>query len=300
MIKRTLYFENPCYLKKKDKQLVVEYPEKDQESRSVPIEDVGMIVLDSHQITLTHGLIAELMDNNAAVLSCNSKHLPYGLMLPMTSHHAFTEKMNAQMESSQPLRKNMWQQTIVAKIKNQAALLNSLGIDIENMMYWASQVKSGDPDNYEARAAAYYWNNLFIQFDKFKRHRYGDAPNNLLNYGYAILRAIVARSLVGSGLFTALGIHHKNKYNPYCLADDIMEPYRPFNDIIVLEILQECDDVEELTTSIKAKLLSIATMDIMIDNEKSPLMVGVQRSSASVRKCFEGEAKKIIYPELIF
>lgn len=298
MIKRTLYFGNPCYLKKKDAQLVVEFTDKDKQTKTVPIEDVGMIVLEHQQVTITHALISALMDNNAAVLSCNQQHLPYGLMLPMFQHHAFTEKLYAQLESSQPLRKNLWQQTVVAKIDNQAAVLNALGIDIENMRYWSSQVKSGDPDNYEARAAAYYWDNIFAQYPSFRRHRYGDAPNNLLNYGYAILRAIVARSLVGSGLFTALGIHHKNKYNPYCLADDIMEPYRPYLDKLVLNLIDADGEIEELTTAIKAQLLSIATVDIIIDGQSSPLMVGVQRTSASVRKCFEGESRKIIYPVL--
>lgn len=298
MIKKTLYFENPCYLRKKDKQLVVEYPDIEKVSRKIPIEDIGMIVLDNQQITLSHALIVELMDNNAAIVSTDSKHLPYGLMLPMSQHHAFTEKMYAQLESSEPLRKNLWQQTVVAKISNQATLLQRQDIDIKNMRYWATQVKSGDPDNYEARAAAYYWENLFEQYDTFRRHRHGDAPNNLLNYGYAILRAIVARALVGSGLFTALGIHHKNKYNPYCLADDIMEPYRPYVDALVLELIKECPEIDELTTPVKAKLLGIATVDVQIDRQSSPLMVGVQRTTASLRKCFEGETRKIIYPVL--
>ena len=297
MIKRTLYFENPCYLKKKNNQLFVEFSENDKEARTVPIEDIGMIVLDSHQITITHGLIAALMDNNCAVLSCDNKHLPQGLMLPMTSHHAFTEKMYAQLESSQPLRKNMWQQTIVAKIKNQAAILNLLDIDTENMNYWASSVKSGDPDNYEARAAAFYWDKVFVEYESFKRHRYGDAPNNMLNYGYAILRAIVARSLVGSGLLPALGIHHRNKYNPYCLADDIMEPYRPYVDLLVLNIMENEDEIKELTTDLKMRLMSIATVDVVIEGQSSPLMVGVQRTTASVRKCFEAEVRRIVYPE---
>ena len=298
MIKRTLYFGNPCYLKKKDLQLVVDFPEKGKESKSLPIEDIGMVVLESPQITISHSLIADLMENNTAILSCNIKHMPYGLMLPMAQHHAFTEKMYAQLESSQPLRKNLWQQTVVAKIENQAAIIDKLGVDVENMKYWASQVKSGDPDNYEARAAAYYWDNIFKQFDSFRRHRYGDAPNNLLNYGYAILRAIVARSLVGSGLFTALGIHHKNKYNPYCLADDIMEPYRPYVDNLVLSIIEEYIEIEELSTEIKAKLLGVATIDVTINEGTSPLMIAVQRTSASLRKCFEGENRKIIYPVL--
>lgn len=298
MIKKTLYFENACYLKKKDLQLVVEYPEKEKECRKVPIEDVGMVVIDCQQVTLSHALIMALMENNAALVSCNSKHMPYGLMLPMAEHHAFTEKLYAQLESSEPLRKNLWQQTVAAKISNQAAMLEKVGIAAKNMRHWAGEVKSGDPDNYEGRAAAYYWDNLFITYDSFRRHRNGDAPNNLLNYGYAILRAIVARALVGSGLFTALGIHHKNKYNPYCLADDIMEPYRPYVDALVLEILKEFTEIEELTTVIKARLLSIATVDVVIEKQSSPLMVGVQRTTASLRKCFEGEQRRIVYPVL--
>jgi len=298
MIKKTLFFENPCYLSKKNNQLIVNFPDKEKDTRSIPIEDIGMIIAESHRITFTNSLIAALMENNAAIVSCDSFHMPYGLMLPMASHHAFTEKMYAQLESSEPLRKNMWQQTIIAKIKNQETVLYNSGVNTENMKYWASQVKSGDPDNYEARAAAYYWDNIFGEQSSFKRHRYGKYPNNLLNYGYAILRAIVARSLVGSGLFTALGIHHKNKYNPYCLADDIMEPYRPFVDIIVLQIMQQYGETEELTTELKAKLLSVATVDIIIEKQKSPLMVGVQRTTASVRKCFDGDLRKIIYPEL--
>lgn len=299
MIKKTLYFGNPCYLKKKNLQLVVEFADSEKVSKSVPIEDIGMLVIEHQQVTITHALISTLMDYNAAVLSCNQQHLPFGLMLPMFQHHAFTEKLYAQLESSQPLRKNLWQQTVVSKIKNQAALLDMLGVGIENMNYWASSVKSGDPDNYEARAAAYYWDHIFEQYPSFRRHRFGDAPNNLLNYGYAILRAIVARSLVGAGMFTPLGIHHKNKYNPYCLADDIMEPFRPYLDKLVLEILDEAGEIEELSTNIKAKLMAIATVDVFIDGQSSPLMVGVQRTSASLRKCFEGESRKITYPDLM-
>jgi CRISPR-associated protein Cas1 len=204
-----------------------------------------------------------------------------------------------QLEASLPLRKNLWQQTIKQKIKNQAILLEHLGIDTQKMEHWASQVKSGDPGNHEARAAAFYWDNIFSTMDSFRRHRFGNPPNNLLNYGYAVLRAVIARSLVASGLLTAIGIHHKNKYNPYCLADDIMEPYRPFVDLRVLQIIKEDEEIDELTTSIKRKLLIIPAIDIVIDKKSSPLMVGAQRTTASLMKCFSGEAKKILYPDLL-
>ncbi|WP_057952185.1 type II CRISPR-associated endonuclease Cas1 [Salinivirga cyanobacteriivorans] len=298
MIKRTLYFGNPCYLKKKSGQMIVEFPDEEKETRNVPIEDIGIVVLENQQITITQGLLAALVNNNTAVISCDAKHMPEGLMLPMAKHTEFTEKFYAQLESSQPLRKNLWQQTVVAKIRNQAAMLDGLGVEVENMLYWASQVKSGDPDNYEGRAAAYYWAEIFDQFPSFRRHRHGEPPNNLLNYGYAILRGIIARSLVGSGLFTGLGIHHRNKYNQYCLADDIMEPFRPYVDQIVLSIVSKEAEIEELTTAHKAELLSIATVDIKIDDEYSPLLVGAQRTTASLRKCFEGITRKLSYPEL--
>lgn len=294
MIKRTLYFGNPCYLKKKQDQLVIEY--KELENKSVPIEDIGMIVLDDQQITISTALIMALMENNAAVLTNNWQHLPEGLLLPMSEHHAFTEKVRYQFEASEPLRKNLWQQTVKAKIKNQAELLKIQGISVDNMIRWADSVRSGDTANYEARAAAYYWNNLFVENESFRRGRYGDPPNNLLNYGYAILRGVIARSLVASGMMTFYGIHHKNKYNPYCLADDIMEPYRPYVDMIVLEILNEEVDYSELTPDLKRRLLKIPAMDVKIDEQKSPLMVGAQRTTASLMQCFEGVTRKIIYP----
>ena len=300
MIKRTLYFSNPYYLHCKQQQLVAENPQEKNARKMVPIEDIGIIVLEHPQVTLSHALLQQLMDYNVAVFSCTSKHMPLGLMLPMHAHHAATEKMYAQLDASQPLKKNMWQQTITAKISNQAAMLKRSEIATTNMEHWASAVKSGDPDNYEARAAAYYWANLFTDIDDFKRHRFGAAPNNLLNYGYAILRGIIARSLVGSGLLVTMGIHHRNKYNPYCLADDIMEPYRPYVDLLVWEIMHVDADIEEIKKEHKVKLLTLATMDIYIDGQYSPLMVAVQRTTASVRKCFEGISRKIIYPEMRF
>ena len=295
MIKRTIYLGNPCHLRKKDEQMLVEYP-GEEENKSVPIEDIGIVVLDNQQITLSHALIMALMENSAAVLSCNYQHLPEGLLLPMSGHHAFTEKVKIQMEASEPLKKNLWQQTVSAKISNQAAVLKKLDIAYDNMLYWASQVRSGDPDNYEARAAAYYWNTIFTNSEGFKRHRYGEPPNNLLNYGYAILRGVIARSLIGSGMMTFAGIHHRNKYNPYCLADDIMEPYRPYVDQIVLDIIEQEEEIEALTPAIKKKLLAIPAMDISIDGQNSPLMIGAQRTTASLMRCFEGGQRKILYP----
>jgi len=296
MIKRTLYFGNPCSLRKKDNQLQISYPvEEKKDDTSIPIEDIGLVILDNPQILLSNAMLMAMNENNSAIISCDTSHLPYGLMLPMFSHHAFTEKLHAQLEASQPLMKNLWQQTIVSKIENQAALLKRVGVDTKRMDFYVSDVKSGDPGNVEGRAAAYYWDNLFVGTE-FLRNRFGEHPNNLLNYGYAVLRAIVARSLISSGLFPSLGIHHRNKYNPYCLADDIMEPFRPYVDSLVLDIIQSDPDQEELTPELKKKLLQIPVIDVSIDGKSSPLMVGVQRTTASLASCFEGLTRKILYP----
>ncbi|MAX79393.1 MAG: subtype II CRISPR-associated endonuclease Cas1 [Crocinitomicaceae bacterium] len=299
MIKRTLYFGTPAYLKKEKQQLKVEFPEEDKEPKTVPIEDVGMLILDHPRVTVTQALLSALMDNNAALLSCDDRHLPGGLFMPMTANHVYTEKLRYQLEASEPLRKNLWQQTVKAKILNQAAVLSIYNQPVENMHYWAGQVKSGDPDNYEGRAAANYWKRI-MDDPEFRRGREEPAPNNLLNYGYAVLRAIVARSLVSSGMLPAIGIHHSNKYNPFCLADDIMEPYRPYVDLVVLDIQERFEEaeLEQLTKDVKRELLIIPTLDIEIEGKKSPLMVGMQRTTASLMQCFEGVKRKIAYPLL--
>lgn len=299
MIKRTLYFGNPCTLKKKDMQMYVDFQEKENKTPAViPIEDIGIVVLDSNQGVISHALISALMDNNSAVISCNDKHLPYGLMLPMFSHHAFTQKMHNQINSSLPLRKNLWKQTVIAKISNQAALLRKNGKNDNKMQYYIRQVKSGDPENIEGRAAAYYWDNLFNHYFSFYRSIEGGYPNSFLNYGYAVLLAVIARSIVASGMIPSFGIHHRNKYNPWCLASDIMEPYRPFVDKVILNIMEEFPDKEELTPEIKRHILQIPAMDIVIDRNNSPLMIGTQRTTASLADCFEGTARRILYPEL--
>lgn len=299
MIKRTLYFGNPCYLKKKQDQLQIDFPEEEKDSRTVPIEDIGIVILDHYRITITQGLLTALMENNAAVLNCDQKHLPHALMLPMYSHHAFTEKVKCQMNASAALKKNLWQQTVSAKIRNQAEVLAWAGGPAKRLFQLSKQVNSGDPDNVEGRAARFYWDALFQDTPGFKRHRFGGAPNNLLNYGYAVLRAIVARALVSSGLLPVAGIFHRNKYNPYCLADDIMEPYRPMVDKLVLEISEEVGEFEELTTELKQRILAVPVIDILIGNEKSPLMVACSRTSASLVQCYEGSARKILYPEFL-
>lgn len=309
MIKRTLYFGNPAYLSLRKEQLVVSIPEviksdtlpdnfKKDAVATFPIEDIGVVVLDHRQITVTLGLMEKLLENNCAMITCDSKRMPAGLMLPLEGNTTQSERFKDQINASVPLKKQLWQQTVKAKIENQAHILrNSTGSIVKNMQKWAADVKSGDPDNYEARAAVYYWSNLFADIGGFTRNREGIPPNNLLNYGYAILRAVIARSLVGSGLLPTLGFHHHNKYNAYCLADDVMEPYRPFVDQLVFEIVQTNSGNLELDRETKSKLLNIPVLDVVMNGQRSPLMIAARQTTASLFQCYAGELRKIKYPE---
>ena len=300
MVKRTLYFGNPAYLSLKLKQLVVRLPQDDAveqnekaNTRTIPIEDVGVIILDHKQLTITQALLAELLDNNCAVITCDSRQLPVGLMLPLAGNTIQNERFRSQIDASLPLKKQLWQQTIEAKIRNQAAMLKYTTGEIHNnMLKWSESVRSGDVENMEARAAVYYWKTIFPDNPYFVRDHEGGGANALLNYGYAILRAIVA-----SGLLPTLGIHHHNRYNAYCLADDIMEPYRPYVDKVVVDILNE-DPEAEITTTTKIKLLNIPVTEVVIGGKRSPLMVAVSHTTSSLVKCFRGESRRLIYPEM--
>lgn len=299
MIKRTLYFGNPAYLHKSQMQLKVIKPDDNSTLGTIPIEDIGVVVLDNPQITITQALLAALIENNTAIISCDDKHMPAGLMLPLDGNSIQSERFREQIEASEPLKKNLWAQTVKAKIANQAKVLKMAGAESKRLDALLPQVQSGDPDNVEGRAASVYWKLLFEDLP-FVRDRYGTMPNAHLNYCYAVLRAIVARSLVGSGLLPTFGIHHSNRYNAYCLADDIMEPYRPFCDWMVFNMLKSNEILDDdITKDHKARLLTIASVDIEIDKKKSPLMVGMSRTTSSLSECFSGVRRKIVYPEFV-
>lgn len=308
MIKRTLYFGNPAYLSLRNNQLVIKIPEveknaslpdtfKAQAEVTKPIEDIGVLVLDNRRITVTSGVLEALLENNCAIITCDDRSMPVGLMLPLYGNTTQNERFRKQLDASLPLKKQLWQQTIKAKISNQGSVLKTYTDgEVRCMAIWADDVKSGDPDNLEARAAAFYWKTLFGHVEGFSRDRDGVAPNHLLNYGYAILRAIVARGLVTSGLLPTLGIHHHNRYNAYCLADDIMEPYRPYVDEMVFKLVEEYGNCSQLNKELKVQLLTIPTIEVRIGGKRSPLMVAVAQTTASLYKCFSGELRRITYP----
>ncbi len=304
MIKRTLYFGNPAYLRTANEQLVITLPElksglkEEDRSTTIPIEDIGVMLLDHQQITISQALISKLMYHNVALITCDNTHHPTGMLLNLDGNTLQSERFASQIEASVPLKKQLWAQTVEQKVLNQAAVLKQQASgDYQYLMKITKNIRSGDPDNIEGRAAAYYWKNIF-KFS-FVRDREGESPNHLLNYGYALVRAGIARALVGSGLLPTLGIHHRNKYNSYCLADDIMEPYRPIVDLLICEMMKQGKVNETIDKEQKQTLLQIFTQDVVLDGEKSPLLIAMQRTSASLVKCYEGTQRKIVYPEMV-
>ena len=297
MITRSIYIGNPAYLKLKDNQMKILDPKTKAEKGTVAVEDLGFLMLDHFQITISHQLIQKMMGNNVVVVCCDSSHLPHGIMLPMYGHSEHSQRLKDQLEASEPLKKQLWKQTVECKIENQKEVLLRLGNYYEPMLLYRKEVKTGDLTNMEGIAAQHYWKNL-ISLD-FLRARFGDSPNQFFNFGYSVLRSIVARAIVETGLLPVMGIFHKNKYNPYCLADDLMEPYRPFVDWMVMKWLIQNPDSEELGKDFKAFILQVATMDVSIDGLKRPLLVAVKATASSLYKCYTGEKRLISYPELI-
>jgi CRISPR-associated protein Cas1 len=302
MIKRTLYFGNPAYLSVERTQLVIKDPLlkdfKDiREKGRIPLEDIGLVVLDHQQITVTHTVLNHLLAHNAAVVVCDDKRHPTGLLLNLNGNVVQAETFRHQLSTSEPLRKQLWKQTVEAKIHNQGAVLAKYGtaIEAEFLFEMATKVQSGDKGNREAQAAAWYWPRLLKQVPGFRRYREGPPPNNVFNYGYSLLRAMVARSLVGSGLLPTMGIFHRNRYNAYALADDIMEPYRPMVDSMVVELIEKHGVPEELGIEHKGILLKAPVIDVVQDGRKSPLMAAVNRTTATLAHCFRGDQRKVLY-----
>ena len=292
MIKKSILIESKTSITAKNLQLNIKSEIRES---NIPIEDIGFLVLDHQEIYISLPAMNLLIENNTALILCSKNHMPNGMFLNLNSHHIQQEVFKNQIDASVPLKKQLWQQTIFEKITNQGELLKKITNKTNTLGFLASKVLSGDTTNMEGVAAQQYWKSFF-EID-FKRERFGDYPNNFLNYGYAILRAATARALSGSGLLNTLGIHHKSKYNAFALADDIMEPFRPLIDEKVHEIMQNYEE-QELTTAIKSELLQVLTRTVYFKEEKSPLMVALQKTASSLQQCYMGKRKKIKYPQL--
>lgn len=297
MVTRSIYIGNPAYLKLHFEQMEVVCPDTKEVKGKVSIEDMGLLMLDNFQITISNQLLQRLMERKVVVINCDRKHHPLGVMLPMYGHSEHSERVKVQLNASEPLKKQLWKQTVESKINNQLEHLRLQDSYYDPMYEYMLNVKSGDTTNMEGIAAQHYWRHLIDP--SFLRDRYGEMPNSFLNFGYAVLRSMVARSIVNTGLLPVLGIFHKNKYNPYCLADDVMEPYRPFVDRIVIEVMEKYPEQETLDKEIKAHLLRVATVDVKMGAVVRPLMVGIKMTTSSLYQCFAGEKRQVVYPNMI-
>lgn len=292
MIKQTIMITNPASLSLKYQQMVIRLSESEQEITR-PIEDIGVIIIDNQMVKLSIPLINALTDNKVAVIYCGANGMPSSMLMPLESNKTQQEVYRYQIEATQPTNKRIWKELIESKIRNQAQCLERCGMDGAVLKPYYSNVLSGDKDNREGAAARIYWQTMYGK--KFIRDRDGDAPNHLLNYGYAVLRAAVGRALMGSGLFPAFGLFHRNRYNAFPLADDVMEPYRPFVDDVVYGLYRDNQDVE-LTKETKQRLVSILTCDVQMNKQTKPLMVALSSTTASIAKSLKDNKGSIICP----
>lgn len=291
MLKQTLFFSNPAKLSLKNKQLVISSKDSnDYVTR--PIEDIGYVIIENQQIILTIPLMNELLSNNVCLVICDAKGMPSSMLMGLDNNDTQAEIFKFQLNATEPSRKQAWKQIIEQKIKNQASVLDKVGVEHHNLKAYYSTVLSGDSSNREGIAARQYWTLLFGK--GFRREHEGFPPNNLLNYGYAILRAATARALIGSGLLPLLGLFHRNRYNAFPLADDVMEPYRPYVDEIVFDAAEE--GKLEIDKEAKMRLLRLLVTDVKIGKVTRPLSIALTITTASLVKYYKGESKKLLLP----
>jgi len=297
VIKRTVEISSgPVHLTIKHKQMLLK---KGKETHSIPVEDLGLLVLSHPAISYTHQLLYELLEQNVAVLFCNRQHMPEGLLLPFEDNQLHQARLQIQAEAKKPLKKRLWKQIVKQKINAQSQVLKQKHETDGGLSLLTKKVKSGDPSNVEARAAKKYWKALF-KHPEFRRKHDRHDLNALLNYGYAVIRAAVARSITAAGLHPSMGIHHHNQYNPYCLADDLMEPLRPFVDAEVYELYKEEGSLNiEVSKETKKPLLQLLSRQVSISQKNYPLLESLHIMAFSLAQCYSGEAKTIEFPVLI-
>ena len=296
MIRKTVEFSTPgTRLSVAHCQLVIERP--DLPKATLPIEDLGVVIVDDVRATYTQSVFLSLLEAGAVVLVTGRDHLPAGMMLPLNAHHFQTERHRAQIKTGVPVQKRAWQAIVQSKIRQQATVLYHFTGDHAGLVPMARRVRSGDPDNLEAQAAQRYWPRLFGK--TFRRNRETKGVNSLLNYGYAVVRAAMARAVVATGLIPSLGVHHRHRGNPFCLADDLLEPYRPYVDWRVRlmanngsESMPELSDRES-----RAALLALLNETICIGGQREPLLIALHTSAASLCRALTGGDRILALPE---
>ncbi len=303
MIKRIVEIsQEKTYLSVRYGQLVLK--RNGEQVSSIPCEDIGVLLVDHSGVTYTHSVFTELLDRGAAIVLCGGNHHPAGMLLPIESNSVQTERFREQIGAKEPVKKRLWKQIVKAKIKHQAKVAGKDSDIYKALMVLRDRVRSGDPNNIEAQASRKFWPVFLQDMDPagspqaFRRDINGAAPNNMLNYGYTVMRAAVARALCSAGLLPSLGIHHRNRYNAFCLADDLLEPFRGFVEEKVRDIYFDIGPVDDLEQTTKAKLLEVLYDEVNIGGFKGPLMVGLHRTMASLQRCFAGEQKYIDLPEI--
>lgn len=294
MIKRILEVSSSgTYLSVKHRQLVLKLATG--ETHNASCEDIGALIIDSPAITLTTAVINSITEAGGCIVVCGDNHLPSTLMLPIEANTLQGERFRRQADISKPLSKQLWSQLVTSKIQQQGRMLESKGLNPGVLTRLAKSVRSGDPENIEAQASRHYWKPLFGA--EFSRLREGKPPNNYLNYGYTILRAMVARALCGTGLHPTLGLHHKNKYNAFALADDVMEPFRALVDQSIVEFLEQHDLTEDINRECKTKLLGMLNRQLYFDGKKQVLQIAIQLTAESLSKSILNNKELLKLPE---
>lgn len=292
MIKRTLVVQSQAYLHVRHRQMVVAI---DTEDHVIPIEDLGVLLIENPAVTLSAALIGLCAEHGVAVVVCDDKHLPTIQMWPLTGNSLHQAVLGLQISVSEPVKKRAWQQIVRAKLRNQASVLRKLGKPTTTLDRLMKEVRSGDPANVEATAARAYWRTLLGQ--EFRRKNECDSRNAALNYGYAVVRAITARALVASGFHPAIGLKHHNQYDPFCLADDLMEPLRPAVDLVVSSMTPDPNS-EPLDKETRRRLLEVLSKKVLLETERVELWPALSRYCASLRRVLSREQRLLEIPEL--
>lgn len=294
MIKQTLFFSTQASLSLKYDQIEIKLKDMD-EITTRPIENVGVVIIENPMVHVTVPLLNALSKNNVAVVFCDDRCMPNSMLMPLDSNRIQQEIYKVQLEATEPTKKRIWKNIVETKIRNQATLLDRLGLDGNILKPYYMNVLSGDTDNREGVAAKVYWQKMFGK--RFVRNRNGEYPNSMLNYGYTILRAAVARSLLGSGLYPLFGIFHRNRYNAFPLADDVMEPYRPFVDFAVKQIYDS--SLSNMNKDVKQMLVRVLYSDVKIKKQIRPLQVALSMTSASLVKAFKNKKDSVVFPTFV-
>jgi CRISP-associated protein Cas1 len=294
MLRKTIEIATPgARLSVAHRQLVIERPE--QPRATLPIEDLGVVIVDDRRASYSQAVFIELMSAGVTLIVTGHDHLPLGMMLPFDGHHVLTERHRAQVAASEPTRKRIWQALVGAKLRQQAVVLSHFMGDDAGLSEMARRVRSGDPDNLEAQGAQRYWPRLFGA--AFRRDRSADGVNALLNYGYVVIRASLARAIVASGLIPSLGVFHKGRANPFCLADDLLEPFRPYVDWRVkLMILEQGAAPSLEMRETRAALLGLFNEGVRVDGRRMPLLLAVERAASSLARALTGDELKLSLP----